>query len=460
MKKNISITKGICALALAGCLAGCENAGEQSLYSFGAAFYINKATLSMYKGEQIQLQVSPRQNSSLVSWLSNNENVVTVAGGVVEAVDVGSTDIIATCGDERRTIPVTVTVPGVDEVTARGGEGRLTLDVHIGNDRIKTVKVINDTTGVETTIDIAGATGVFHVPFTGLPEDDYSFTVYGIDMFDHPSAEVKVVCRVVGDAYKAGLANRTFKAATLWGNCCGIGWSNAVGDFIDLYYTNEQGEATVKRVVAGANYAISGFKKGSALSYRTVFLPSEAALDTFYMPVENVAVTDKSYTVTSSVPCEIFARDFDYGGEGVGFHDTGTSNTARSYRTDLGDNGSEAVRLDDATHLNIGSYGAGDWYAYTVDVQDEGDYEVDVLYGTTGTAGVYSIEIEQEKSTDIPLNKSTGGWQNYQWCNAFLNIDNPPVFHLTPGRHRIKVVLVATGINFKSFKLTWKAPVP
>jgi hypothetical protein len=466
MKRNVLIIKGMCLLIGMVFLAGCENAKDQSLFTFDKSLYINKATLALYKGEQVQLQVSPEENMPLVTWSSDNEEIITVAGGLVQAVGVGSTDIIAILGSERRMIPVTVTLPEIEKVVARGGDGRLVLDVHISNDKIKTVKVINDITGVETNVDISFAKGVFQVLFNGLPENDYTFTVYGYDEFGNKSSELKVLGKVVGDVYKAALANRPFKAATKWGNCCGIAWTNAAGDFIDLYYTNERGEEIVKRVVPSiisgtTNYGIGDFKKGSTLSYRTVFLPSEAALDTFYMPVvSNVAITDKSYTLAYNTSTEILARDFDYGGEGIGFHDTNTGNTARTYRKDLGDDGSEALRLDDATHLNIGSANAGDWFAYTVEVQDEGDYEVDVQYGTTGAAGIYSVETGDMKSAEIPLNKVTGGWQTYVWCNAFLSVEKPPVFHLTAGKHRIKFINVATNYNFKSFKLTWIAPAP
>ncbi|MDR1666428.1 MAG: carbohydrate-binding protein [Bacteroidales bacterium] len=460
MKTKNILLKITSILALGLCLAGCKDTGNESMYSFDQALYVNKATLAMYRGEQEQLLVSPEETAGQVSWTSDDEAVVTVVGGLVTAVETGATDIIAVLGTERRVIPVSVTTPKPDKVTTHDGEGRLALDIHIANDRIQKLKIVNRTAGTETDVEIDYRQGVFRKLYTGLSEGEYTFMVYSYDRFDLlcDSTEAKAV--VVGNTYTASLVNRPFKAATQWGNCCGIAWTDATGTFIDLYYTNEQGETVEKRVKAGTNYGIADFKRGSVLSYRTVFLPGDAPLDTFYMPVVQVAVTDKSYTLTSDVPCEIFAKDFDYGGEGIGFHDTNTSNTARPYRRDLGDDGSEAVRLDDATHLNIGSAGAFDWYAYTVEVRDEGNYQVDVQYGTTGTGGMYSIEIDQAKTPlDILLNKATGGWQAYQWSNAHVPVENPPVFHLTPGKHRIKFISVS-GFNFKSFKLTWLTPNP
>ncbi|MDR2388823.1 MAG: carbohydrate-binding protein [Tannerellaceae bacterium] len=458
MKRHILTIKAILFL-LAGWLMGCENAKEQSLFSFNKALYINKATLTLYKGEEIQLLVSPEENMTHVIWTSNNENIVTVANGLVKALETGFTDIIAIFGDERRMIPVTITLPEIDKVVARGGDGRLTLDIYINNDKINKVKAIDDVTGIETNMDISFEKGVFHLPFTGLSENDYTFTVYGYDAYGNQSPAIKASCKVTGDIYKTTLANRPLKIATQWGNCCVITWTNVTGNFIDLYYTNETGKEVSRRVEADLSHAILDFKKGSTLSYRTVFLPDEAALDTFYMPIiSGIAITNKSYTLTAATPCEIFARDFDYGGEGIGFHDTNTSNTARSYRKDLGDDGSEAVRIDDATHLNIGSANAGDWFAYTIEVKDEGDYQVDVQYGTTGVTGIYSIEAGERKSAEIPLNKATGGWQTYIWCNVFLNIEKPPVFHFEAGKHRIKFINVATNYNFKSLKFTYISP--
>lgn len=61
-------------------------------------------------GEAITITptVTPSNTTDVVSWVSSNVNVVTVANGVVTTVGIGTAVITATCGEQTATCDVTV----------------------------------------------------------------------------------------------------------------------------------------------------------------------------------------------------------------------------------------------------------------------------------------------------------------------------------------------------------------
>ena len=71
---------------------------------------LDKATASVTKGETLTLTatVTPSDSTDAITWTTSDENVATVANGVVTAVGVGEATITATAGEVNATCAVTV----------------------------------------------------------------------------------------------------------------------------------------------------------------------------------------------------------------------------------------------------------------------------------------------------------------------------------------------------------------
>jgi Carbohydrate binding module (family 6)./Bacterial Ig-like domain (group 2). len=93
-------------LLLFGCMTGCDD--YDKTYE-EKSIYVNRQSLSMFVGEQVQLTASPTEET--YSWLSEDPAVATVtSNGLVEAVGEGSTNIITSSGDINTKVSVTAVV--------------------------------------------------------------------------------------------------------------------------------------------------------------------------------------------------------------------------------------------------------------------------------------------------------------------------------------------------------------
>jgi uncharacterized protein YjdB len=164
------------------------------------------------------------------------------------------------------------------------------------------------------------------------------------------------------------------------------------------------------------------------------------------------------HILSAAAPCIIDARDFDWGGEGLGFHDSNTTNDpGGSYRADNGD--PEGAAADVESGGNIGHLNPGEWMQYTVEVQDAGLYEADLLLSVenSGDRG-FSISVDGVKSEAI-LVPSNGSWSDWRWVfeSGLYSAEimaKQPRFNLSAGRHKIMVIYETGGFNWMSFKFT------
>jgi aryl-phospho-beta-D-glucosidase BglC (GH1 family) len=90
------------------------------------------------------------------------------------------------------------------------------------------------------------------------------------------------------------------------------------------------------------------------------------------------------------IPGTIEAEDFDKGGEGLAYHDKGTTNITGLYRPD------EAVdiysRLGDGYH--VGNAMPGEWMEYSVNVFTEGYYKVTTYIASLMGGGTFQLKID------------------------------------------------------------------
>ena len=144
--------------------------------------------------------------------------------------------------------------------------------------------------------------------------------------------------------------------------------------------------------------------------------------------------------------------DFDFGGEGVAYHDNDTGNNGgNNYRSQNGDPLGGGV--DIGGDLAVGWTNSGEWLIYTVEVKDAGDYYLSLDLAGDGTSRV-RFEFNGVNLTgaiDIPR---TGGWSAWLWQDIAKPIT------IAEGEYKMRFYLEAAGSNFRTMKFTHKDGMP
>ncbi|EHO43111.1 glycoside hydrolase family 5 [Caldithrix abyssi DSM 13497] len=121
------------------------------------------------------------------------------------------------------------------------------------------------------------------------------------------------------------------------------------------------------------------------------------------------------------IPGTINCVDFDYGGNGVAYHDTDYQrtrwdvytpwNTGEQYRNDGVD--IEESRDDGGAKYSVGWIESGEWLNYTIQVKSNGLYDVILRVASPQSSGKVQLLMDDLALTDpISINK-TGGWYNW-----------------------------------------------
>lgn len=143
------------------------------------------------------------------------------------------------------------------------------------------------------------------------------------------------------------------------------------------------------------------------------------------------------------IPGIIQAEDFDKGGQGFTFYDTGTTNIAGAYRPN------EQVDIYDrnGTGFHIGNALPGEWYEYSVDVKTTGKYEVGFHMASLLGGGKFHIKIGHVLSDTLKAPR-TNSWMTTQKVSTTM--------HLEAGEHIMRFSVIADplyNIDYYSFDL-------
>jgi hypothetical protein len=163
------------------------------------------------------------------------------------------------------------------------------------------------------------------------------------------------------------------------------------------------------------------------------------------------------HNVSLSTVSVIDAIDFDEGGEGFAFHDSDDVNTfgENAYRETAVD-----IQTDDAGSTHIGQVGANEWLVYTVNAEQAGTYQVDMLFSSHSQQ---TIEIGKNNPGYIHLDvngvNATGNvavpdgysWTIFRWM---------PVrkVSLNAGKNKIRLNVSSANMNIKALRFS-AAPV-
>ena len=167
--------------------------------------------------------------------------------------------------------------------------------------------------------------------------------------------------------------------------------------------------------------------------------------DAFSIPIE-VLSTPQTSNINRpwNIPGDkIPAVQFDKGGAEISCHDNEIAiQGGNNLRADTG----VETENSNGTDGNIGYTNAGEWYEYTVNVQQTGVYALSVMMSSAG-GGAMHVEFDGvNKTGSLQLNK-TGSWGNYK-DTVVANIP------LTAGTQVMRIHIDKTGMNLSSYRFT------
>lgn len=192
-----------------------------------------------------------------------------------------------------------------------------------------------------------------------------------------------------------------------------------------------------------------------------ISLLSEGTTDVVYRigNIEKKVTVNASYTrpfkgphiISSTAPLKLMAAHFDFGGEKYAFHDSDKANhTGNNYRKNNGDpQGDEADIEGDG--VNIGYTNAGEWFLYTVVVQDDGEYLFDISESAGADGGKFYLEVDEVRVTETINVPNNGSWGAWRWHPA-----TPVTIKLTKGTHKIKFCFEGGGFNLNALRFIKK----
>ena len=149
------------------------------------------------------------------------------------------------------------------------------------------------------------------------------------------------------------------------------------------------------------------------------------------------------YGAPMAVPGIIDAADFDHGGQGVAYFDTGAGNNGGEYRP-----GEDVdIQASAIGGYHLGWVDTGEWLKYTVAVASEGDYGIRVKAAAKNNnpaSSAYHIEVDGIDATGTVTMDGTGGWENW--------VDIAAAVGLAEGEQVITLVIEDGGLNVKSIE--------
>lgn len=149
----------------------------------------------------------------------------------------------------------------------------------------------------------------------------------------------------------------------------------------------------------------------------------------------------------NKIPGIIYGVNFDYGNLGKAYYDVtpsnvngnGSYNNGWSYRNEGVDIESCSDQITNG--YNVGWIDSGEWLKFTVDIQNEGTYDIRFRVAGEGSEGKLQLLLDDAYLTNLIDVPSTGGWQNWQ---TLILQD----IYLPKGKHELVIRFYFTGFNF------------
>jgi len=144
------------------------------------------------------------------------------------------------------------------------------------------------------------------------------------------------------------------------------------------------------------------------------------------------------------VPGLIEAENFDFGGEGVAYHDAVAGNAGGLYRP------SEDVDIvagaGNATGYVVNNIQTGEWLEYTIRVGKSGPYLIQAKVSSEFANSRFHIEIDGVDVTGPVLAPNTGNWDIFRFVGK-------SGVNLTAGRHVLRIYSEQEYFNLDAIRI-------
>ena len=183
----------------------------------------------------------------------------------------------------------------LDSVLSFSGKNRVKLKLFFPATRIDKVSIswgFGDEKE-ELNIDKENVEGnVSEVIIPNLPEGNMFFTVVTYDSFNNASIPNEVNADIYGDYFQSELLNRMMKKNLYQDSELMIEWGRipdkSVG--VEITYTDINDKVVTTVFPIENKTIIEGVKANTFVKYRTLFLPVENSIDTFYSNYDEIQI--------------------------------------------------------------------------------------------------------------------------------------------------------------------------
>jgi len=199
----------------------------------------------------------------------------------------------------------TIYIPKVDSVYAFSGNERVLLRLYTKNSMIKTFAIFWDQKNDSLIVPIENRTSpdYFDVQIgknsKTLTEKSYVFDIFTRDAHGHRSIKYEQIADVYGDRYRSSLQNHYYKSAAFSSvaSTLTVTWFPAIDlseIAVEFKYQDKLTGLPVSKVVGvknlGTTTQLTNVISNSSATYRTLFLPTPTAIDTFYTDFQAVTL--------------------------------------------------------------------------------------------------------------------------------------------------------------------------
>ncbi len=132
--------------------------------------------------------------------------------------------------------------------------------------------------------------------------------------------------------------------------------------------------------------------------------------------------------VPHPIPGEINPTWFDNGGEGISYHDLSPGNAGNGPRQD--EDVDTEYRLEGGS---IGGIESGEWLDYTIHAEENGHYQISILFAATSRYGRFHIEVDGRDVTGMVYVNASGSYNSFKATEA-------GTVYLEAGDHLMRIV--------------------
>ncbi len=291
-----------------------------------------------------------------------------------------------------------------DSLQVHPGRYRLKLSWLIGADpKVRRAKIYWNNRKDSVNVEINGtmSTDSVNVMFDNMSEGSYVFEIYTFDDKGHSSVKTEIIGNVYGENYQKTLLIRPiYLASIVGGDTARIDWGAASykeAIASEMTYTDLSGISHHLVVSSDIlNTVLENVEPGVLLTYRTWYLPSPVAVDTFYTDYQTVKIKGPPVEVTNKNGWRIL----DFSSE------------------DVAGNRRAANLIDgNVTNLYVNKIDASINYPHTVSVDMGG--VMDDIEGFT----FYQRNINQLKTVEIKISMDGLVWESL----GDFTLSNTPV---------------------------------